>query len=291
MNKHLLVTISEDPSAHFGLRFVCAFFQNKEDVRLTLFNTAPLPPAVWAEETSFETLRQSEVATEAIIKSGQLAMEAARSIFLQGGFSAGQVDDKIVSRNFSRIQDIIKEGETGLYDAVVFGRRGMLKLENFMDKSASEEMLQEKFAFPLWLCRDVEYDRKGVLLCVDGSEPARRMADHVGFILQGEPEHPVTILRVLRQTDVKQNMEVGLFSEAIAALEDNGLPSRLIKTRLEVSENVAQAIIQEADRGRYAAVAVGRSDRHKGVLAQLVRGSVTMTMFRKLTGAALWVSR
>ncbi|MHC1700217.1 MAG: universal stress protein [Humidesulfovibrio sp.] len=290
MNKHLLVTISEDPTAHFGLRFVCAFFKHKDDVRLTLFNTAPQPPAVWAEEANFETLRLNEEAAQAIISSGKRAMEAARSIFLQGGFSAAQVDDKIVSRNFSRIQDIVKEGETGLYDAVVFGRRGMLRLENFLDKSASEEMLQEKFAFPLWLCRDVEYDRKGVLLCVDGSEPARRMADHVGFILQGEPEHHVTILRVLRKSDVPQNTE-GLFTEAIDALKDNGFPTRHIKTRLEQTDNVAQAIIDEANRGRYAAVAVGRSDRHKGVLSQLFAGSVTMALFRKLTGAALWVSR
>lgn len=290
MNKHLLVTISEDPTAHFGLRFVCAFFKHKDDVRLTLFNTAPQPPAVWAEEANYETLRKSEEAAELIIQSGKRAMEAARSIFVQGGFNPAQVDDKIVSRNFSRIQDIVKEGESGMYDAVVFGRRGMLRLENFLDKSASEEILHEKFAFPLWLCRDVEYDRKGVLLCVDDSEPSRRMADHVGFILQGETEHTVTILRVLRKSDASQSTE-GLFGAAIDALKENGLPSRLIKTRLMQSDNVAQAIMREATRGRYAAVAVGRSERHKGTLAQLFAGSVTMALFRKLTGAALWVSR
>jgi hypothetical protein len=290
MNKHLLVTISDDPSAHHGLRFVCAFFKHKEDVRLTLFNTAPQPPAVWPEEANYETLRQSEEDAQGITRSGKQAMEAARSIFLQGGFSPAQVDDKIVARIFSRIQDIVKEGETGLYDAVVFGRRGMLRLENFLDKSASEEILHQKFAFPLWLCRDVEYDRKGVLLCVDDSEPSRRMADHVGYILQGEPEHPVTILRVLRKTEAPQNTE-GLFSETIDALKGNGLPSRLIKTRLVQSDNVPQAIMLEADQGRHAAVAVGRSDRHQGVLSQLFTGSATMTLFRKLKGAALWVSR
>ena len=290
MNKHLLVTISEDSTAHYGLRFVCAFFKHKDDVRLTLFNTAPQPPAVWAEEANYETLRKSEEDAQAIISSGKRAMEAARTIFVQGGFSPAQVDDKIVTRNFSRIQDIVKEGESGLYDAVVFGRRGMLRLENFLDKSASEEILHATFAFPLWLCRDVEYDRKGVLLCVDDSEPARRMADHVGYILQGECDHPVTILRVLRKSESQQSTE-GLFSEAIEALKGNGFPARLIKTRLEQSDNVAQAIMAEADRGRYAAVAVGRSDRHRGVLSQMFTGSVTMALFRKLRGAALWVSR
>jgi hypothetical protein len=290
MNKHLLVTISEDSSAQRALRFVCAFFTQKEDIRLTLFNTAPLPPAVWPEETSFESLRENEANVEAIIASGQRAMAKAREVFVNGGFSPAQVDDKIVARNFSRIIDIIKEGESGLYDAVVFGRRALLKLENFLDKSASEEMLEAKFAFPLWICREVDYNRHGVLLCVDDSEAFRRMADHVGFILQGETAHPVTLLRVVKKSDATISPE-GLFGDAISTLEDNGFPTRLIRTRLVVSDDVPGSILREAEEGRYAAVAVGRTGMRKGPLARIFASSVTLALFQRLTGAALWVSR
>ncbi len=290
MNKHLLVTISEDSSAQRGLRFVCAFFKQKDDVRLTLFNTAPAPPAVWGEEANYESLRQNEADAEAIIRSGKRAMSQAREIFVTGGFNPAQVDDKIVARNFSRIGDIIKEGESGLYDAVVFGRRAMLKLENFLDKSASEEMLEARFAFPLWLCRDVDYTRHGVLLCVDDSEAFRRMADHVGFILRGETAHPVTLLRVVKKAEADARPE-GLFGDAIGLLEENGFPSRLIRTRLVVADDVPEAIMRESDEGRYAAVAVGRTGMRKGPLARLFATSVTHALFRKLTGAALWVSR
>jgi len=291
MNKHLLVTISDDRSALRGLRFVCAFFQQKDDVRLTLFNTAPQPPAVWGEEKSFESLRENEASADAIIHTGKKAMEAARAVFVEGGFNPAQVDDKIVARNFSRIGDIIKEGETGLYDAVVFGRRAMLKLENFLDKSASEEMLHAKFNFPLWLCRDVDYDRQGVLLCVDESEAFRRMADHVGFILQGETKHTVTLLRVMKKAEALEQPE-GIFSEAINILEANGFPTRLIRTRIEVADDVPEAILRESARGRYAAVAVGRTGLKKGgPISRLFATSVTVALFKKLTGAALWVSR
>lgn len=290
MNKHLLVTISEDESAQRALRFVCGFFKQKEDIRLTLFNTAPQPPAVWGEEASFETLRENEASAEAIIASGKRAMLKAREVFVQGGFSPAQVDDKIVARNFSRIDDIIKEGESGLYDAVVFGRRAVIKLENFLDKSASEEMLEAKFAFPLWLCRDVDYHRHGVLLCVDDSEAFRRMADHVGFILQGESAHPVTLLRVIKKAEADVTPE-GLFGDAISTLEDNGFPSRLIRTRLVVSDDVPGSILREAEEGRYAAVAVGRTGMRRGPLARLFATSVTVALFQRLTGAALWVSR
>jgi len=290
MNKHLLVTITDDRSALRGLRFVCGFFQNKENVRLTLFNTAPAPPAVWGEEKSFETLRDNEANAEAIIQNGKKAMEAARAVFVNGGFNPAQVDDKIIARNFSRLDDIIKEGENGLYDAVVFGRRAMIKLENFLDKSASEEMLKAKFNFPLWLCRDVDYGRKGVLLCVDDSEAFCRMADHVGYILQGETQHTVTLLRVMKKSDPPEAPE-GLFSTAIRVLEDNGFPTRLIRTRIEVADDVPEAILREAERGRYAAVAVGRTGLKKGPLARLFATSVTVALFRQLKGAVLWVSR
>ncbi|MDP2846635.1 MAG: universal stress protein UspA [Humidesulfovibrio sp.] len=290
MNKHLLVTISEDASAQRALRFVCGFFKNKDDIRLTLFNTAPQPPAVWGEEKSFETLTISEANAEAIIASSKRAMVQARQVFVNGGFSPAQVDDKIVARNFSRIDDIIKEGESGLYDAVVFGRRALLKLENFLDKSASEEMLEAKFAFPLWLCRNVDYNRHGVLLCVDDSEAFRRMADHVGFILHGETEHPVTLLRVIKKSEDTLSPEA-LFSSAVSTLEDNGFPSRLIRTRLEVSDDVPGTILREAEAGRYAAVAVGRTGMQKGPLARIFATSVTIALFNRLNGAALWVSR
>ncbi|MHC1752969.1 universal stress protein [Humidesulfovibrio sp.] len=290
MNKHLLVTISEDESAQRALRFVCGFFKQKDDIRLTLFNTAPQPPAVWGEEASFESLRENEASAEAIIASGKRAMLKAREVFVQGGFSPAQVDDKIVARNFSRIDDIIKEGESGLYDAVVFGRRAVIKLENFLDKSASEEMLEAKFAFPLWLCRDVDYHRHGVLLCVDDSEAFRRMADHVGFILQGESAHPVTLLRVIKKAEAGATPE-GLFGDAISTLEDNGFPSRLIRTRLVVSDDVPGSILREAEEGRFAAVAVGRTGMRRGPLARLFATSVTVALFQRLTGAALWVSR
>lgn len=290
MNKHLLVTISDDPAAHRGLRFVCGFFHNKQDISLTLFNTAPLPPAVWGEEKSYETLRQVEETAQNIIASSKRAMESARSIFIGGGFAPGQVDDKIVARNFSRIDDISREAETGLYDAVVFGRRGVLRLENLLDSSASEEMLETRFSFPVWLCREVDYDRRGVLLCVDDSDATRHMADHVGFILQGETVHPVTLLRVVKKGGA-QDAHAGMFGEAIAALEENGFPTRLIHTRIEQSDDVAGAILREAVRGGYAAVAVGRTSYRKGGLAQFFTHSVTMSLFRKLTGAALWVSR
>ena len=47
---------------------------NELAMRLTLFYTAPQPPAVWGEEANFENLRECEASAETIIKNGRNAM-------------------------------------------------------------------------------------------------------------------------------------------------------------------------------------------------------------------------
>ncbi len=42
MEKHLLVTVSDDLRILHGVRFVGSFFRHKADVKVTLFYVAPL---------------------------------------------------------------------------------------------------------------------------------------------------------------------------------------------------------------------------------------------------------
>ena len=52
---------------------------------------------------------------------------------------------------------------------------------------------------------------------------------------------------------------------------------------------VRKAILDEAEQGRYAAVAVGRTGAGQGLLEKIFMGSVSDTLFRELERAALWV--
>jgi len=54
MERHLLVTISEQQSALCGVRFVGYFFSNKENLKLTLYYTAPRPATIWDGERTHE---------------------------------------------------------------------------------------------------------------------------------------------------------------------------------------------------------------------------------------------
>ena len=198
MEKHFLVTVSEQKSAFYGVRFVGHLFSNKEEMRVTLFYTAPRPPAVWAGERTHESVTEGERQAKQYEVKGRDALETAKKELIKLGFKQERISTKFQVRRFSKVEDIIREGAKGLYDAVILGRRGLSLLEAAFDESVTKDLLVEKVNFPIWLCRMPNLERKNVLVCVDGSEHSRRMADHVGFILGEEKSQEVTLLVVKR---------------------------------------------------------------------------------------------
>ena len=290
MHLNLLVTISDDPSALYGVRFVTGFFQNKARVGVTLYTTVPQGPLVWEEEKNFERLQEQAGGQDALQAKYRKALEAARQRLVRDGFSEDRIETKSTPRSFSKCMDIIQEGERGLYDAVVLGRRGIAGLESLIEHSLTTELHHEDVGCPVWVCRSPERGRKGVLLCLDGSKQSLRMADHVGFILEDERDHPVTLFQVQREAEPGPD-PAKIFAKARKQLASNGFPEDMIQEKLVKAPRIAKTILAEAESGRYAVVAVGSTGSGHGFLQRMFLGSVSLTLLRELSGAALWFTR
>lgn len=285
MEKHLMITISEEKSALFAARFTGHFFSDKKNMKITLFNSAPPPPAVWEHERSIETDIEQKATRGKIHSRIEQSLNQAKTECISLGFSTDNVDAKLQDRIYSKVNDIIVEGERGLYDAVVLGRRGLSMLEKLFDESVSEEMFQQTFTFPLWLCRSVDPKRKDLLLYVDGSDTSYRMADHVGFMLSEEQRHRVTLLAM--DTPERANE---ILNKATGLLIDNQFPADLIlRHPIHEEGDLTKRIMEEADKNQYAAVALGRSGGETNLLKRIFKGDVCYTLFKELEGAALWV--
>jgi len=262
LEKHLLVTVSEDADALFGLRYVFGFFTQKDVMRVTLFHVAP---------------RHSGGDFSA--PGTPHALTAARDWLLGMGFPPERLELKSSRAKLGTVKDIVAEAESGLYDALVLGRRGVTWLDEVFGGSVSSGLLAENITFPIWACRGSIQGRKNVLLCVDGSEQALRAADHVGFILRDEPGHAVTIFHG------KGSGSSDITAQVRDVLTQNGIPGDRIDTLTEdASTDPAKRILRIADTGRYAAVAVGRRSGK-------VFGSTSQKLLRGLDGPALWVSK
>jgi hypothetical protein len=161
--------------------------------------------------------------------------------------------------------------------------------EAFFDESVSKGLLEKKADFPLWICRRPEQERKDVLLCLDGSDAAFRMADHVGFVLGQERRHSVTLLAVKKPGAALKEATESILSRGREHLMNNSFPGEMIKTRVVEAGNVAKAILREAEQGRFAAVALGRRGRDQGIFKNIFMGSVSTFLFQELEKTALWV--
>jgi nucleotide-binding universal stress UspA family protein len=289
MEKHLLVTVSEQKSALKGVRFVGSLFKTTDELKLTLFYTAPRPPRVWEGERTLDTESEMERQATAYEAKGRKALETAKKELIRSGLQQERINTKLQVRRFSKVADIIQEGERGLYDAVVLGRRGLSWIEEAFDESASKGILEKKVSFPLWLCRGFDPSARDILLCVDGSDASYRMADHVGFILNKQQDHRVILFMVKKAGEQEKDRPDAIFSIAGEHLLKNGFPVENVETRVVQASNAAKAILKESARGEFAAVAMGRTGKEEGILKSLFTGSVSDALFRGLDKAALWI--
>jgi nucleotide-binding universal stress UspA family protein len=289
MSKHLLITVSDQQSALYGIRFAGNLFSNKHDLNITLYYTIPRGPQVWSGERNHESVSEAELQAKKYEGRGRKALAAAKKELIKMGFDDAQIENKLQKRRFSKVKDIIQEGADGLYDAVVLGRRGLSWLLETFEESVTKKILEEKSNFPIWICRKPDPAKKGILVCVDGSEASMRIVDHVGFMLAGEKDQHVTLLSVKTPgKNLKDRMETPV-EIARDVLIDNGFPAEQIKSKIVEDSNVVRPILKEVKDGGFSAVAVGRTGAGQGLLGKIFMGSVSSRLFRELEDASLWI--
>jgi len=281
MEKHLLVTVSDSPSHMQGLRFLSSFFGDKSQVKLTLVHVAPSQgqDAGFAERGP--TAKECELLEDKALQNAGRFLE-------ESGFPQNKTLCNYRSKAMTTAKDILQEAQKGKYDAVVLGRRGTTRLEEALGSSVSMQVLEQERSMPIWICRHIDSRLSGVLLCLDGSEPSLHMADHVGFMLEGQGDHGVTLFHV---PDKETEPAEEIFSQAREALLRNRIDASRIADKEASGRNAAKAIQKEAQDGEYAVVAVGYSGAgHKGWRGQLSFGSVSKKLSYDLKGHGLWIS-
>lgn len=286
MERHFLLTVSDQQSSFCGARFLGYFFTNKEDLRITLYYTAPKPAAVWKDEQTRETEDQAKAQAERFKAKGLEAIDAAKTTLCRMGFPEEMIETKLTFRKRTKVKDIISEGMEGRYDAVVLGRRGLSWLEEVFSDSVSKELMETPVHFPIWFCRKPRESSKNVLICLDGSDPAYRMVDHAGFVLAKQPDQEITLFVVNDGKQFSGDEAETLFYKAEGLLLDNGFPEDRIKTKIADDSNISRAIIKELDEGGYGTVALGRGDPDRGFFM----GSVCEKLFREVEQTAMWIA-
>jgi len=284
MLKKLLFTVSEDPNMFNGLRFLCRFFRNKDRFQLTLLCMA-------AQDSTYCRWRGnghkalSESASPEQDSNWQQAQDEALRMLQWEGFSPERIRVKSGSSMLCRIEDIEHEVGNDSYDGLVMGRRGLNRLKDFTSKSLSHRVFERNPDVPLLLCRKPDVNRKNVLLCVDDSESSQNMARFVASMLQGE-SHLVTLCNIIKDTDEQRDKSIQIFKRCEETMRGQGFDTGLLRHMIYPSDYAPRAILDNANWGKFAVVAVGSKSNGR---SNLFNGSVSNFLFTELTESVLWV--
>ena len=290
MKFHFLVTISNDVRHLFGLRFICSFFNDlTADYQITLFHVSSSDRNDMNRALGNMWKRPGRDVDFQLTAGARNAINSSRALLLNRQMPDERILTKTYAEHYGKTDDILKEGEAGLYDAIILGRRASYALQWMFENPADETaqtIVKNLSTVPVWICPELEADRKNVLLCLDGSPNSLRAADHVGYIISAEPHQSVTLFHV---ESTAGSASTDIFTGAEAILHKHGLDRSRLTRKSVRGRNIPATIQVEVNRGNYAAAAIGfHGEREQTARREKIGGSTITKLISNMEKAAIW---
>jgi nucleotide-binding universal stress UspA family protein len=239
-------------------------------------------------------------------------LKKAERFLKASGYSEGQISVVNQKRRSGVARDILKEAQKG-YAGLIVGRTGMSKTKDLVFGSIANKLVSRLSAVPLCVVGG-RPDTKKILVAMDSSEGAMKTLDYVGKLFFGT--HPdILLLHVIRGlsvfqpgyerlsmpeeekdwvTDARDAFEKAqgrieaVFEQGIRNLEQQGVDTRSIATRVVTgAKSRAAAIVEEARRGDYGTIVMGRKGASS--VEEFVMGRVSSKVLQMAKQIAVWV--
>ena len=143
MNKKILVAIDGSRNSLAALDYINTLGRHCSDLQLVLFHVLPPVPPVYKEELFKDPIAQKYLLQwkEKHRTAIEQVLKKSKEKLLHWGWEDPQVQIKAQEKRVGLARDILFEAHNGLYDAVVLGRRGLTKVEEFFLGGVSSKVL------------------------------------------------------------------------------------------------------------------------------------------------------
>jgi len=246
-------------------------------------------------------------------KAVQEFMAKARAMLLDAGFKDEAITVRIGERKVGIARDIASESGDG-YKALIVGRRGLSDLKDFMLGSVAEHIVGLA-PIPVWVVGGNHLPAK-VLACLDGSEGSMLSLRHLADSLDTSKSVQITLFhavdgfhsfrnfmrevfsshedktaieKVHSELDKAAALMEPSFDEARATLISRGVDPALIHQKVaHGAGNPAHAIIEEAERGQYDTILIGRKGLSEA--EEFIMGRVSSRVIHTAKDKTVWVA-
>lgn len=197
MERKILAAVDGSVFSYNALRYLGQLFTDLDDISVHLLYVVPSPPPPIGAEWMDEKDRLLSVSPEvrARYAAARRFMEEAVLQLGRRGIAPPQVTCHIRLLRVGVVADILYEAKKGCYDALLIGRRGVGALEELISGSVSATAARQCYELPIWIV-DGKVNARRFLLPVDTSFNSLKAADHLGFILQGNPYAEICLLHL-----------------------------------------------------------------------------------------------
>ncbi|MCK4390422.1 MAG: universal stress protein [Desulfobacterales bacterium] len=307
MEKKILLPVADCMYSDQAVKYAARICFGAKDVNYTLFNVQPLIPEILIQEANTDARAKAEV--NELVRSNreaaQRTVEKYQDLMLRQGISEDRINTVTEPRQLGMAKDILNLAERGRYDAILLGRRGLARTEQFFIGPTAAKVIEHALEIPVWVI-DGESTSMKILLAVDGSDNSLRVVDYVVSMVGSASEIRLTLFHVVpylrhyygvaferEKPHLQEYLERGdkhrmekFYEEAHKRLNKAGLKEGQIEIKTNTrSYHISTAILDEAREGGYGTVVIGRRGTRKAFFI----GGAPMRLVHKISNQALWV--
>ena len=307
MEKRILIAVDGSIYSRKAMEYTVKMKPVIKDVSYIILNIQPKISEFLIEDARTDGKARSalrDVANRNQENSAKI-LDESKTIMTKLGVDEEQIE--VISQPVVRgtAKAILDYGKQSLCDAIVLGRRGISRLAEAFTGSVTNSVLEHTNVTPVWaIGGDVKSPK--IMIAIDGSESALRAVDHVISMVGDNPDIQVTLLHVTpRLRDyctIEFNDEGDIIEDVITQgnkrcvdsfyvhaknrFKEAGLQESQIEIKQVTSTiNIGKTIVNEADKGEYGTVVVGR----RGANDSFFMGSVSRYVLTNATDCAVWL--
>jgi nucleotide-binding universal stress UspA family protein len=310
--RRVLVATDGSKNSLRSFAYLSELYGGASDVEVTLIHIYPAVPHIYLEEQHDPLIRKRYNAwKKKTQEEADRYIHDASQLLQKGGFTSEQIRAKHGEQVVGVARDIVHEADAGRYDAIVIGKKGLSKIEEFFLGSITNKLVEISWDHPLWIVEG-KVGSKKVLISLDETDHTIELAKFAGRMLQGIDgveillyhccpslsdqlaEEDIKELKQIEQRyiDRKKERMTAFFDDTQKVLIGFGIKKEAIDTKFHFEasvsdKKVSKTLLSEAKKGKFGTIVMGRKGSTKA--REFSLGSVSMRTLGEARNCALWI--